>query len=113
MDGFKPNSNKNSNRFFKRRSQTIILIFFKICKILKNNYTIKKIQYLKEVWQISITSISSPVKEISDIFGIESTRFEFAKYTRRSTYDKNYKLNDGFKFESSIDELNEFINGAQ
>lgn len=59
--------------------------------------------------------LSSQVKEILDLFGFESTRLEFAKYAYKYTYDKNnyYKVNEGFKFESSIDELNEFINGAE
>lgn len=56
--------------------------------------------------------LSSQVKEIMDIFGFESTRLEFAKFAHKYTYDKNnyYKVNEGFKFESSIDELNEYLN---
>ncbi len=59
--------------------------------------------------------MTDQVKEIMLLFSFESTRLDFAKYAYKYTYDKNnyYKLNDGFKFESSIDELNEFINGAQ
>jgi len=55
--------------------------------------------------------LSSQVKEIMDVFGFESSRLEFAKYAYKYTYDKNnyYKVNEGFKFESSIDELNEFL----
>ncbi|HOU98967.1 MAG TPA: DUF4476 domain-containing protein [Bacteroidales bacterium] len=58
--------------------------------------------------------LSSQVKEILDVFGFESTRLEFAKFAYKYTYDKKnyYKVNEGFKFESSIDELNEFINSG-
>lgn len=55
--------------------------------------------------------LSSQVKDILGIFGFESTRLEFAKYAYKYTYDKKnyYKINDAFQFESSMDELNEFI----
>ncbi|NSW45442.1 MAG: DUF4476 domain-containing protein [Bacteroidales bacterium] len=58
--------------------------------------------------------LSSQVKEIMDVFGFESSRLEFAKYAYKYTYDKNnyFKVNEGFKFESSIDELNEFLQGV-
>lgn len=58
--------------------------------------------------------LSSQVKEIMDIFGFENTRLEFAKFAYKYTYDKNnyYKVNEAFKFESSIDELNEYLNSG-
>lgn len=58
--------------------------------------------------------LSSQVKDIMGIFGYESSRLEFAKYAYKYTYDKKnyFKVNDAFKFETSIDELNEFINSG-
>ena len=58
--------------------------------------------------------LSSQVKEIMDLFGFENTRIEFAKFAYKYTYDKNnyYKVNEGFKFETSIDELNEYLNSG-
>jgi len=58
--------------------------------------------------------LSSQVKEIMDLFGYENTRIEFAKFAYKYTYDKNnyYKVNEGFKFETSIDELNEYLNSG-
>lgn len=55
--------------------------------------------------------LSSHVKDIMKTFSFESTRLEFAKFAYKYTYDKGnyFKVNDAFQFESSIDELNEFI----
>ena len=57
--------------------------------------------------------LSAQVKEIMMLFSFEDTRLELAKYAYGYTWDigNYYKLNDAFTFESSIDELNEFING--
>jgi hypothetical protein len=55
--------------------------------------------------------LSSQVKEIMQLFSFEDSRIEFAKYAYKYTYDKKnyYQINDAFKFESSIDELNEYL----
>jgi hypothetical protein len=57
--------------------------------------------------------LCSQVKEIMMLFDFESTRLEFAKFAYIYTYDigNYYQLNDAFEFESSIDELNKYING--
>ena len=51
------------------------------------------------------------VKEIMKLFSFESNRLEFAKYAYKYTWDINnyFLLNDAFDFESSIDELNKYI----
>jgi hypothetical protein len=56
--------------------------------------------------------LCSQVKEIMLLFSFEDTRLELAKYAYGYTYDIGhyYQLNDAFTFESSIDELNEYIN---
>jgi hypothetical protein len=53
------------------------------------------------------------VKEIMKLFSFESDRLEFAKFAYKYTWDLNnyYLLNDAFEFESSIGELNRYING--
>ncbi len=55
----------------------------------------------------------SQVKEIMLLFSFEATRLDFAKFAYGYVYDQGnyFKLNDAFTFESSIDELNGFING--
>ena len=57
--------------------------------------------------------LSRQVKEIMLLFSFEDTRLELAKYAYGHTYDISnyYLLNDAFDFESSIEELNDYING--
>lgn len=47
------------------------------------------------------------------LFSFEDTRLELAKYSYGYTYDigNYYLLNDAFTFESTIEELDEFILG--
>jgi hypothetical protein len=54
----------------------------------------------------------SQVKEIMLLFDFEDTRLDFAKEAYGKTYDIDnyYLLNDAFDFESSIEELDEYIN---
>lgn len=53
------------------------------------------------------------VRRIMDEFDFEDSKLEYAKFAYNKTYDigNYYMLNDSFDFESSIDELNEHING--
>lgn len=55
--------------------------------------------------------LSSQVKRIMELFNFEDTRLELAKYAYGYTYDLGnyFQLNDAFNFESSIEELNEYI----
>jgi hypothetical protein len=57
--------------------------------------------------------LCSQVRDIMGLFSFESTRLDFAKFAYSRVFDQGnyYKLNDAFTFESSIDELNAFING--
>ena len=68
---------------------------------------------LKIAKQILDTSclLSSQVKEIMLLFTFEETRLDFAKFAYGRTYDLGnfYVVNDAFTFESSIDELNDYI----
>lgn len=55
--------------------------------------------------------LSTQVKEVMLLFSFEQTRLDLAKYSYGRTYDQGnyYKLNDAFTFESSIDDLNKYI----
>jgi len=55
--------------------------------------------------------LASQVKEIMTLFSFEDTKLSYAKYAYPYTFDigNYYKLNDAFKFEMTIDELNEFV----
>jgi len=58
---------------------------------------------------------SSQVREVMGLFTFEETKLDFAKYAYGHTYDLGnyYKVNDAFQFESSIEELNNYINTNQ
>lgn len=51
------------------------------------------------------------VKGIMGLFSFEDSKLDFAKYAYERTYDIDsyYKVNDAFSFESSIDDLNNYI----
>lgn len=51
------------------------------------------------------------VKGVMSTFGFEETKLEFAKFAYDRTYDigNYYKVNDVFSFESSVEELNSYI----
>ena len=53
------------------------------------------------------------VKRMMMELDFEDTKLEYAKFAYDKTFDigNYYKLNDAFDFSSSIDELNEYING--
>jgi hypothetical protein len=56
---------------------------------------------------------SAQVYELMTLMTFESNKLEFAKYAYKSVVDKNkyFMVNDAFTFSSSIDELNDYING--
>jgi hypothetical protein len=51
------------------------------------------------------------VKGMMGLFGFEDSKLDFAKFAYGHTFDLGnyYKVNDTFGFESSIDELNKYI----
>ena len=55
--------------------------------------------------------LSSQVKDVMLLFDFENTRLDFAKFAWGKTFDYGnyYKLNDAFTFESSINDLNKYI----
>lgn len=57
----------------------------------------------------------SQVKQIMLQFTFEQTRLDFAKFAYDRTYDVGnyFKVNDAFTFESSIEELNEYMNARR
>jgi hypothetical protein len=59
--------------------------------------------------------LSSQVRDIMTLFTFEDNRLEFAKYAYDRTYDigNYFKVNDAFTFETSIDELNGYINSRR
>ncbi len=80
--------------------------------ISSKSFEDSKLTIAKQIIQ-SNCLLSSQVKEIMLIFTFEDTRLEFAKFAYTYTLDLGnyYKVNDAFTFESSIDELNNYIQG--
>ena len=70
-----------------------------------------KMTLAKQVFNTNCMT-SAQVKEIMLLFSFEASRLDFAKYAYGKTYDQGnyYKVNDAFTFESSIDDLNKYIN---
>ena len=70
-----------------------------------------KMTLAKQVFNTNCMT-SAQVKEIMLLFTFEASRLDFAKYAYGKTYDQGnyYKVNDAFQFESSIDDLNKYIN---
>lgn len=54
---------------------------------------------------------ANQVHDMAKLFSFEDDRLEFAKYAYDFTVDQNhyFKVNDAFTFESSIEELDEYI----
>ncbi len=82
--------------------------------IVSKSFEDSKIKIAKQVIN-SNCLLCSQVKEIMLLFSFEDTRLELAKYAYGHTYDigNYYKLNDAFEYESTIDELNDYINGNE
>ncbi|MEI6555680.1 MAG: DUF4476 domain-containing protein [Paludibacter sp.] len=80
--------------------------------ISSKSFEDSKLTIAKQIIQ-SNCLLSTQVKEILLLFSFEETRLTFAKFAYAYTLDLGnyYKLNDAFTFESSIDELNKYIEG--
>jgi hypothetical protein len=80
--------------------------------IASKSFEDSKLTVAKEVTGANCL-FASEVKEIMLLFSFESTRLTFAKFAYKYTFDRGnyYKINDAFQFESSIDELRQFIHG--
>lgn len=59
--------------------------------------------------------LASQVKQLINLFTFEESKLEFAKYAYDYTYDRGnyFKVNDCFTFESSIEELNNYISSKK
>ncbi len=82
--------------------------------IASKSFEDSKMTIAKQVLQNNCLVVSQ-VKEIMGLFTFEETKLDFAKYAYNYTYDigNYFKVNDMFTFESSIDELNSYINNQR
>ncbi len=71
-----------------------------------------KMTLAKQVLRANCVS-TDQVIGIMNLFSFEDNKLAFAKFAYEKTTDKGnyYKINDAFTYSSSIDELNEFLEG--
>lgn len=69
-----------------------------------------KMTMVKQIGRDRCFSVEQ-VKGIMGLFSFEESKLDFAKFAYDRVHDKGnfYKVNDAFSFESTIDELNEYI----
>lgn len=69
-----------------------------------------KMTVAKQVTKANCLSCSQ-IKEVLELFSFEESKLSYAKYAYDYCYNKSeyYTINDAFSFESSIDELNKYI----
>ena len=71
-----------------------------------------KVQIAKQFLGANCVS-AAQVRELMGMFTYEESKLDIAKFAYSKCVDPNnyYKVNDGFTYSSSIDDLNEFIGG--
>ncbi len=80
--------------------------------ISQKSFESTKLEMAKQI-ATSNCFITDQVKEIMQLFDFEASKLDFAKYAYGHTYDKGnyFKVNDTFDFDSSVSDLNNYING--
>jgi len=78
--------------------------------IASKDFSDSKLRMAKQIID-SNCLLSSQVMELMQLFDFEDDRLEIAKYAFGYTldYGNYYKVNDAFEFETTIDELDEYI----
>lgn len=82
--------------------------------IASKSFSDTKMQIAKQITRGNCL-LTSQVLDIMALFSFESQKLEFAKFAYPFTYDQGnyYRVNDGFGFESSIRDLEEYLNGLK
>ncbi|MCB0402631.1 MAG: DUF4476 domain-containing protein [Flavobacteriales bacterium] len=78
--------------------------------ISSKDFSDSKLTVAKQVTNANCLT-ADQAKQIMLLFDFEDTKLDYAKYAYGHTYDLGnyYRLNDAFEFESSIEELNNYI----
>jgi hypothetical protein len=79
--------------------------------ISSKSFEDSKVTIAKQILNDNCLS-AAQVRELMNLFTYEESKLDIAKYAYRRTVDPNnyYKVNDAFTFETSIDDLNAYIN---
>lgn len=77
-----------------------------------SNFDDTRLSTAKQIVSSNCVS-ASQILQIMEIFSFEATKLDFAKYAYDYCMDKNnyFKVNNGFTYSSSKDELNAYIQG--
>lgn len=80
--------------------------------ISSKDFSDSKLTLAKQITKTNCLT-SDQAKQIVELFDFEDTRLDYAKFAYGYTYDigNYYKVNDAFEFESSIEELDNYIEG--
>jgi len=80
--------------------------------IESKSFESSKLQMAKQALNANYFS-SAQAADLMSVFSFESTRLDFAKYAYAKVIDKQnyYLVNNAFSFESSIQDLNQYIAG--
>lgn len=78
--------------------------------IKKKSFSDSKMALAKQITQSNCLT-AAQIKDLTSLFDYESDRLEYAKFAFAYCYEQNryYMVNDAFEFESSIEELDEYI----
>jgi hypothetical protein len=82
--------------------------------ISEKSFDDTKLEIAKQVTS-SNCLFAEQVKAIMGLFSFENTKLEYAKFAYRFTFDTGnyYKINDAFSFDSSVSDLNKFLQGER
>jgi hypothetical protein len=78
--------------------------------ISDKNFDDSKLQIAKQIAG-SNNLLASQIKEIMQLFSFEDSRLDFAKFAYKNCINKGnyFEVNQAFSFDSSVDNLNQFI----
>lgn len=117
FDGFEEDytqCNEGQSQIFSPEIFSMSVFDFANLKMVINNadFESSKLSIAKQAVASNFFT-SQQVKQLLDLFDFESSRLELAKLAYDKVIDKGnfFIVNDAFCFESSIDELSEFIIG--
>lgn len=83
-----------------------------LSSIEKQKFNDSKLSQAKEITSKNCLN-ASQIKSIIQVFDFESTRVEYAKFAYAYCFDQNsyWQINDAFQFDSSVNEINDYIKG--
>jgi len=80
--------------------------------VASKDFSESKLIVAKQITKVNCLT-SNQAKQIIQLFDFDKTKLEYAKFAYGHTFDigNYYQVNDAFDFDSSIRELNDYING--